>query len=165
MAEEVFVRYSDEYGPEKVCYIYEPRVGLKGIVVVDNTAAGPAIGGIRMAPDINTEEVFRLARAMTWKNALAGLPHGGGKFFFRFSQRSLSFGSRSFNTRSNSSAGKTKNRSLRDCCLTSTFLHHSKSSRANILVNSCTDGTCRHKIVKTAATIKGNVNIRLLIPN
>ena len=79
MAEEVFVRFSDEYGPEKVCYIYEPRVGLKGIVVVDNTAAGPAIGGIRMAPDINTEEVFRLARAMTWKNALAGLPHGGGK--------------------------------------------------------------------------------------
>jgi glutamate dehydrogenase/leucine dehydrogenase len=79
MAEEIFVRYSDEYGPEKVCYIYEPRVGLKGIVVVDNTAAGPAIGGIRMAPDITTEEVFRLARAMTWKNALAGLPHGGGK--------------------------------------------------------------------------------------
>lgn len=79
MAEEIFVRYCDEYGPEKVCYIYEPRVGLKGIVVVDNTAAGPAIGGIRMAPDITTEEVFRLARAMTWKNALAGLPHGGGK--------------------------------------------------------------------------------------
>ena len=79
MAESVFTNYADEYGPEKVCYIHEPRVGLKGIVVVDNTAAGPAIGGIRMAPDISTEEVFRLARAMTWKNALAGLPHGGGK--------------------------------------------------------------------------------------
>ncbi|MHC4931940.1 MAG: Glu/Leu/Phe/Val family dehydrogenase [Planctomycetota bacterium] len=79
MAVEIFERYADEYGPEKVCYIYEPRVGLKGIVVVDNTAAGPAIGGIRMAPDVTTDEVFRLARAMTWKNAMAGLPHGGGK--------------------------------------------------------------------------------------
>ena len=76
---EVFSRYADEYGPEKVVYIYEPRCGLRGIVVIDNTAAGPAIGGIRMAPDITPEEIFRLARAMTWKNALAGLRHGGGK--------------------------------------------------------------------------------------
>lgn len=70
---------TDEYGPEKVVYIYEPRSGLKGIVVIDNVAAGPAIGGIRMAPDVTADEVFRLARAMTWKNALAGLRHGGGK--------------------------------------------------------------------------------------
>lgn len=79
MSEEVFSRFADEYGPEKVVYIYEPRCGLKAIVVIDNIAAGPAIGGIRMAPDVSTDEVFRLARAMTWKNALAGLPHGGGK--------------------------------------------------------------------------------------
>lgn len=79
MSEEVFARFADEYGPEKVVYIYEPRCGLKAVVVIDNIAAGPAIGGIRMAPDVSTEEVFRLARAMTWKNALAGLPHGGGK--------------------------------------------------------------------------------------
>lgn len=70
---------TDEYGPEKIVYIYEPRSGMKGIVVIDNVAAGPAIGGIRMAPDVTTDEVFRLARAMTWKNALAGLRHGGGK--------------------------------------------------------------------------------------
>jgi len=76
---EVFERFADEYGPEKIVYIYEPRCGLKGIVVIDNISAGPAIGGIRMAPDVSTEEVFRLARAMTWKNALAGIPHGGGK--------------------------------------------------------------------------------------
>jgi glutamate dehydrogenase/leucine dehydrogenase len=76
---EFFEQYCDEYGPEKICFVHEPRVGMRGIVVVDNTAAGPAIGGIRMAPDVTTEEVFRLARAMTWKNALAGLPHGGGK--------------------------------------------------------------------------------------
>lgn len=79
MAESVFERFADEYGPEKIVYVTEPKVGLQGIVVIDNTAAGPAIGGIRMATDVTTEEVFRLARAMTWKNALAGLPHGGGK--------------------------------------------------------------------------------------
>ncbi|HVS12581.1 MAG TPA: Glu/Leu/Phe/Val dehydrogenase [Thermoanaerobaculia bacterium] len=76
---QVFDEFADEYGPEKVVYIYEPRTGLKAIVVIDNIAAGPGIGGIRMAPDITTDEVFRLARAMTWKNALAGLRHGGGK--------------------------------------------------------------------------------------
>ena len=75
----VFDRFADEYGPEKIVYIYEPRCGLKGIVVVDNISAGAAIGGIRMAPDVTTDEVFRLARAMTWKNALAAIPHGGGK--------------------------------------------------------------------------------------
>jgi len=76
---KIFDRFADEYGPEKIVYIYEPRCGLKGIVVIDNVSAGPAIGGIRMAPDVTTDEVFRLARAMTWKNALAGIPHGGGK--------------------------------------------------------------------------------------
>lgn len=79
MPEEVFERFADEYGPEKTVYIYEPRCGLKAIVVIDNISAGPAIGGIRMAPDVTAEEVFRLARSMTWKNALAGIPHGGGK--------------------------------------------------------------------------------------
>ena len=79
MEELIFREIADEYGPEKIVYIYEPRCGLKAIVVIDNISAGPAIGGIRMAPDVTTAEVFRLARAMTWKNALAGIPHGGGK--------------------------------------------------------------------------------------
>src|SRR4249919_663943 len=76
--EEMF-KFADQVGPEKIMHIHEPRIGLKAIVVVDNTAAGPAIGGTRMAPDVSTEEAFRLARAMTFKNAAAGLPHGGGK--------------------------------------------------------------------------------------
>ena len=76
---KVFERFTDEYGPEKIVYIYEPRCGLKGVVVIDNISAGPGIGGIRMAPDVTTDEVFRLARAMTWKNSLAGIPHGGAK--------------------------------------------------------------------------------------
>ena len=69
----------DDLGPRKVLWLREPRVGLEGIVVVDNIACGPAIGGVRMAPDVTREEVGRLARAMTFKNAAAGLAHGGGK--------------------------------------------------------------------------------------
>ena len=69
----------DEVGPRKTVLLREPRVGLEAIVVVDNIACGPAIGGVRMAPDVTLEEVGRLARAMTYKNAAAGLAHGGGK--------------------------------------------------------------------------------------
>src|SRR5512138_788349 len=69
----------DDLGPAKVVHVYEPRLGLRGTLVVDNVACGPSIGGLRMAPDVSTEECFRLARAMTLKNAAAGLPHGGGK--------------------------------------------------------------------------------------
>jgi glutamate dehydrogenase (NAD(P)+) len=47
--------------------------------VVDNVATGPSIGGLRMAADVSTRECARLARAMTLKNAAAGLAHGGGK--------------------------------------------------------------------------------------
>jgi glutamate dehydrogenase/leucine dehydrogenase len=46
------------------------------VVAIDTIACGPAIGGVRMAPDVSTEEAFRLALAMTLKNAAAGLPHG-----------------------------------------------------------------------------------------
>jgi glutamate dehydrogenase (NAD(P)+) len=70
---------ADELGPAKVVLIRDPRAGLEAIVVVDNVACGPAIGGVRMAPDVTLAEVSRLARAMTMKNAAAGLAHGGGK--------------------------------------------------------------------------------------
>src|SRR6266545_2960351 len=76
--EEVF-GFADALGPSKIIHLYDPAVGLKAVVAVDNVACGPSIGGIRMAPDVSTEEAFRLARAMTLKNAAAGLPHGGGK--------------------------------------------------------------------------------------
>ncbi len=71
--------FCDELGPRKVLHVYEPGADLRAIVVVDNVAAGPAIGGVRMASDASLDECFRLARAMTFKNAAAGLPHGGGK--------------------------------------------------------------------------------------
>jgi glutamate dehydrogenase (NAD(P)+) len=62
-----------------VLHVHEEAVGLHGVIVVDNVAAGPAIGGVRMAADVTTQECFRLARAMTLKNAAAGLAHGGAK--------------------------------------------------------------------------------------
>ena len=71
--------WTDDLGPEKVVYLHDAAVGLRAVVAIDNTAAGPSIGGVRMAPDVSAEEAFRLARAMTFKNAAAGLPHGGGK--------------------------------------------------------------------------------------
>ncbi len=78
MSDNIFA-YCDEIGPKAIVHVHEPTVGLKGIVVIDNVAAGPAIGGTRMAPDVSLDECFRLARAMTLKNASAGLPHGGAK--------------------------------------------------------------------------------------
>jgi glutamate dehydrogenase (NAD(P)+) len=78
MMEKPF-RFADDLGPAKILHVYEPRLGLKATLVVDNVAMGPAIGGCRMAADVSTEECFRLARAMTLKNAAAGLRHGGGK--------------------------------------------------------------------------------------
>ena len=70
---------ADELGPAKVIHVYQPALGLKGVLVVDNVATGPSIGGLRMAEDVSVMECARLARAMTLKNAAAGLPHGGGK--------------------------------------------------------------------------------------
>jgi len=69
----------DRFGPEQVIVLNDAAAGLLAYVVVDNRAAGPAIGGTRMASDVSVVEVARLARAMTLKNAAAGLPHGGAK--------------------------------------------------------------------------------------
>ena len=76
--EDIF-RFADELGPARIIHVHNPAVDLKGVLVVDNVAAGPSIGGLRMAPDVSTAECIRLARAMTLKNAAAGLAHGGGK--------------------------------------------------------------------------------------
>lgn len=69
----------DEFGPEKIFDVYDPKTGMRGSLVIDNTARGPGKGGIRMTPTVDVEEVFRLARTMTWKTALADLPFGGAK--------------------------------------------------------------------------------------
>jgi glutamate dehydrogenase/leucine dehydrogenase len=69
----------DDLGPLAVVLLRDGRTGASAVVVVDNTACGPAIGGTRMATDVTVDEVARLARAMTFKSATARLPHGGAK--------------------------------------------------------------------------------------
>jgi glutamate dehydrogenase (NAD(P)+) len=71
--------FADEWGPEKILQVYDPKTGMRGVLVIDNTTLGPGKGGIRMLPTVTTEEIFRLARTMTWKCALAKIPFGGAK--------------------------------------------------------------------------------------
>ncbi len=69
----------DELGPEKILEVYDPKTKMHGFTVIDNTKRGPGKGGIRLTPTVTIEEVSRLARTMTFKNALAELPFGGAK--------------------------------------------------------------------------------------
>jgi glutamate dehydrogenase/leucine dehydrogenase len=69
----------DALGPEAILLLRDARSGASAVVVVDNVACGPAIGGLRMAADVTVDEVARLARAMTLKSAAARLRHGGAK--------------------------------------------------------------------------------------
>ncbi|TWT23542.1 Glu/Leu/Phe/Val dehydrogenase [Luteimonas marina] len=71
------------YGHEQVVFCHNQDVGLKAIIAIHNTVLGPALGGTRMWP-YKTEQdalddVLRLSRGMTYKNAVAGLNLGGGK--------------------------------------------------------------------------------------
>ncbi len=69
----------DEFGPEKVIEVCDPKTGMRGVIVIDNTRRGLGKGGIRMTGSVNVNEVMKLARTMTWKNAMADLPFGGAK--------------------------------------------------------------------------------------
>ena len=71
------------YGYEEVAFCHDRSTGLRAIIAVHNTQLGPGLGGTRFWPYASEEEalvdVIRLARAMTYKNAGAGLNVGGGK--------------------------------------------------------------------------------------
>ncbi|MEV1294851.1 Glu/Leu/Phe/Val dehydrogenase dimerization domain-containing protein [Pseudonocardia sp. NPDC049635] len=69
----------DDWGPEKVVIISHRRTGMKGVLVIDNTARGLGKGGTRMSPTVTVAEVARLARNMTWKWAGVDLFYGGAK--------------------------------------------------------------------------------------
>lgn len=70
-------------GHERVAFFHDESSGLKSIIAVHSTALGPAAGGCRMWPYASEQEavrdVLRLSRGMSFKNAMAGLPFGGGK--------------------------------------------------------------------------------------
>jgi glutamate dehydrogenase (NAD(P)+) len=69
----------DGWGPEKVVCVADRRTGMRGVLVLDNTARGMGKGGTRMSPTLTVTEVARLARTMTWKWAAVDLFHGGAK--------------------------------------------------------------------------------------
>ncbi len=73
----------DTFGHEQVVFCHNKDAGLKAIIAIHNTVLGPALGGTRMWPYASEAEalndVLRLSRGMTYKNAVAGLNIGGGK--------------------------------------------------------------------------------------
>jgi valine dehydrogenase (NAD+) len=74
-------------GHEQVVLAEDPGTGVRMVVAIHSTRLGPALGGTRMADYADAPspgaaafaDALRLSRAMTYKNALAGLDHGGGK--------------------------------------------------------------------------------------
>jgi glutamate dehydrogenase (NAD(P)+) len=75
---------SPDAAPALVIEVKDDSVGLDGIVVIDHELFPTSAGGTRMVPDVTTEEVVRLARAMTWKFAVCGVPYAGAKAGIRF---------------------------------------------------------------------------------
>src|SRR4029077_606686 len=71
----------DNHG--RVVMLNDPANGLKGVICIHSTALGPAMGGCRRAayvsPDAGLSDALRLSQGMSYKNAMAGLPAGGGK--------------------------------------------------------------------------------------
>src|SRR6266566_117966 len=68
---------------EQVVFCHDGPTGLRAIIAIYSTALGPSLGGTRFYPypsqDAAIADVLNLSRAMAYKNALAGLDHGGGK--------------------------------------------------------------------------------------
>ena len=70
-------------GHEQVVFCNDPGSGLRAVIALYSTALGPGLGGTRFRPyptlDDAVADVLDLSKAMAYKNALAGLDHGGGK--------------------------------------------------------------------------------------
>jgi leucine dehydrogenase len=78
----VFERMQKD-GHEQVIFCYDKATGLKAIIAIHDTTLGPALGGCRMwaypTEEEALEDAFRLSKGMTYKSAVAGQNHGGGK--------------------------------------------------------------------------------------
>ncbi|CAM5431077.1 Glu/Leu/Phe/Val dehydrogenase dimerization domain-containing protein [Streptomyces sp. ID03-2B] len=75
--------HSDQGGHEQVVICQDRASGLKAVIALHSTALGPALGGTRFYPYASeadaVADALNLSRGMSYKNALAGLDHGGGK--------------------------------------------------------------------------------------
>jgi valine dehydrogenase (NAD+) len=73
----------DLTGHEQVAFCSDHETGLRAVIALHDTSLGPGLGGTRFHPyptmDAALTDVLRLSRAMSYKNAVAGLDHGGGK--------------------------------------------------------------------------------------
>ncbi|MFI6289459.1 Leu/Phe/Val dehydrogenase [Streptomyces sp. NPDC051018] len=74
---------SDQGGHEQVVLCQDRATGLRAVIAIHSTALGPALGGTRFYPYASEAEAIadalNLSRGMSYKNAMAGLDHGGGK--------------------------------------------------------------------------------------
>ena len=68
---------------EEIHFVIDEKCGLKAIIALHSTHLGPAAGGVRFWHYVNDDDALtdalRLSRGMSYKNAMAGLPLGGGK--------------------------------------------------------------------------------------
>jgi len=76
-------RELDVSGWRKIVHFEDDETGLNAIIAVHDATLGPGCGGCRIYPyadfEAGLEDVKRLSRGMTFKNALGGIPFGGGK--------------------------------------------------------------------------------------
>ena len=88
MTDETWVGpWADFQGHEQIVVAQDPASGLRAMIALHSTCLGPALGGVRMStyadaanPQVAAyRDALNLSRAMSYKNALAGLDHGGGK--------------------------------------------------------------------------------------
>ncbi len=79
----VAMGFADFDDHEALHLFYDPQSGLSAIIAIHSTALGPAAGGTRFwhyaDPKAAITDALRLSRGMSYKNAMAGLPMGGGK--------------------------------------------------------------------------------------
>jgi len=70
-------------GLEELVFCHDPHSGLRAVIAIHSTVLGPALGGCRYWAYASEEEAVRdaikLAKGMTYKNAVSNLPYGGGK--------------------------------------------------------------------------------------
>jgi leucine dehydrogenase len=83
LASPTAIELPDPNQSEQLVFCTDSDLGLQAVIAIDDTTLGPGLGGVRFRqyPSIwaGAREAQRLARAMTAKNALAGLPYGGAK--------------------------------------------------------------------------------------
>jgi len=71
--------FLDRWGPEEILQVYDSKINMRGILVIDNTSLGPGNGGILISPTVTPQKIFQLARTRTWTCALGNVPFGGAK--------------------------------------------------------------------------------------